>query len=147
MKNENIAVQLNKQIANWSLLYMKLHHHHWHVKGPDFFTLHEKFEELYHEAAEHMDSLAERLLAIGGHPAATLREHLQLATVKEAVSVADAVAIVQETAEDFKLLIRELKQARAVCAEEEDEVTADLLLAIQASLEKHVWMLSAFLNK
>ena len=28
-----------------------LHRYHWYVKGPLFFTLHAKFEELYDEAA------------------------------------------------------------------------------------------------
>jgi starvation-inducible DNA-binding protein len=62
---------VNKQIANWSVLYIKLHNYHWYVKGPQFFTLHEKFEQLYNEAALHIDELAERLLALGGAPVAT----------------------------------------------------------------------------
>ncbi|HVH95332.1 MAG TPA: ferritin-like domain-containing protein, partial [Bacillus sp. (in: firmicutes)] len=41
---------VNKQVANWTVLYVKLHHYHWFVKGHHFFTLHEKFEELYDEA-------------------------------------------------------------------------------------------------
>lgn len=57
---------VNKQIANWTVLYTKLHNYHWYVTGPDFFTLHAKFEELYNEAALHIDELAERLLALEG---------------------------------------------------------------------------------
>ncbi|MGO4274881.1 Dps family protein, partial [Paenibacillus sp. TAF58] len=48
---QSIQVILNKQIANWGLLYVKLHNFHWYVKGNQFFTLHVKFEELYNEAA------------------------------------------------------------------------------------------------
>lgn len=46
----NLQTALNVQISNWSILYTKLHRYHWYVKGPLFFTLHEKFEELYNEA-------------------------------------------------------------------------------------------------
>lgn len=54
MKTENaktnqtlVENSLNTQLSNWFLLYSKLHRFHWYVKGPHFFTLHEKFEELY----------------------------------------------------------------------------------------------------
>jgi starvation-inducible DNA-binding protein len=75
MENQLVSI-LNKQIANWSVLYTKLHNYHWYVKGGQFFTLHVKFEEFYNEAGLHVDELAERLLAIGGKPAATLKEYL-----------------------------------------------------------------------
>ncbi|MDV2888516.1 ferritin-like domain-containing protein, partial [Alkalihalophilus pseudofirmus] len=58
MENQLVHV-LNKQIANWSVLYMKLHNYHWYVKGEQFFTLHVKFEEFYNEAGLHVDELAE----------------------------------------------------------------------------------------
>ncbi|HEY2420731.1 MAG TPA: ferritin-like domain-containing protein, partial [Neobacillus sp.] len=49
MSNQLVSV-LNKQIANWTVLYVKLHNYHWYVKGGQFFTLHVKFEEFYNEA-------------------------------------------------------------------------------------------------
>lgn len=67
---------VNKQVANWTVLFTKLHNFHWYVKGHHFFVLHEKFEELYNEAAEYIDDLAERLLALEGSPIATLTEAL-----------------------------------------------------------------------
>ncbi|NCA96370.1 MAG: DNA starvation/stationary phase protection protein, partial [Methanomicrobia archaeon] len=38
---------LDLQVANFSVLFTKLHHFHWFVEGPQFFALHAKFEELY----------------------------------------------------------------------------------------------------
>ena len=35
---------LNKQLANNTVLWTKLHNYHWYVKGPNFFSLHAKFE-------------------------------------------------------------------------------------------------------
>ena len=53
-------------------------------KGPNFFSLHTKFEELYDEASQYVDDLAERILAIGGNPIGTLTESLDKSIVKEA---------------------------------------------------------------
>lgn len=144
--NEQLTVLLNKQIANWSVLYVKLHNYHWYVKGPQFFTLHTKFEELYTEAALHVDALAERLLALGGKPVATMSGSLRLATVREAEGEESAEQMVAALVNDFNLIIAELKTGMKYAESVQDETTGDLLLSIHSSLEKHVWMLNAFLG-
>lgn len=138
---------LNRQIANWSVLHMKLHNFHWNVKGPHFFTLHAKFEELYTEAAVHIDELAERLLALGGKPVATMSGCLQLASVKEVEENETAEQMVQSTVNDFNQMISELKAGMELAGSVNDETTEDMFLAIHSALEKHVWMLNSFLGK
>ncbi|MFE7065063.1 Dps family protein [Sutcliffiella sp. NPDC057660] len=138
---------VNKQVANWSVLFTKLHNYHWFVKGPEFFTLHEKFEELYNEAATHIDELAERLLAIEGKPVGTMKEILEISTIHEAEGGESAEQMVKNIASDFSTLIEELKEGMEVADSTGDETTGDMLLAIHQSVEKHNWMLHAFLGK
>ncbi|WP_453994277.1 Dps family protein [Bacillus nitroreducens] len=138
---------VNKQVANWSVLYIKLHNYHWYVKGPHFFTLHEKFEELYNEASQYIDELAERLLSIGGQPVATMKEILEMSSVKEANGNESAEEMVASISNDFSILIGELKEGMKVAEEADDEATGDMLLGIHQSLEKHNWMLKSFLGK
>jgi starvation-inducible DNA-binding protein len=146
MDNQLVSV-LNKQIANWSVLYTKLHNYHWYVKGGQFFTLHVKFEEFYNEAGLHVDELAERLLAIGGKPAATMKEYLEMSSIKEASGSETADEMVQSVINDFSIIIGELKEGMSFAEEKNDETTGDMLLAIHSKLEKHVWMLTAFLGR
>jgi starvation-inducible DNA-binding protein len=138
---------VNKQIANWSVLYIKLHNYHWYVKGEQFFTLHEKFEEFYNEAAAYIDDLAERQLALEGKPVATMRECLEMASVKEASGSETATDMVSNLVSDFNILVNELKEGMETADQAGDETTGDMLLAIHKSLEKHVWMLNSFLGK
>lgn len=145
--SNNLHNVLNKQIANWNVLYTKLHNYHWYVKGEQFFTLHTKFEEFYNEAGIHIDELAERLLSIGGQPVATMKGYLEASSLDEAAGNEEAIQMVRAIANDFSTLIEELKEGMAVAEEENDETTGDMLLAIHSSLEKHVWMLKAFLGK
>lgn len=143
-KQTQIVDMLNKQVANWSVLFVKLHNFHWFVKGPTFFTLHLKFEELYNEAALHIDELAERVLSIGGKPLATMKEYLAASSIREAESGLSAEQMVSETAEDFRKLIGEVEKGMELAEAAGDEATSDMLLAIRSSLEKHVWMLDSF---
>ncbi|MGG1551824.1 Dps family protein [Paenibacillus ferrarius] len=143
---QTIHTVLNKQISNWNVLYVKLHNYHWYVKGNQFFTLHVKFEELYNEAALHIDELAERLLTIGGKPAATMKAYLETASIKEASGNEAANQMVEAIIADFTTVTEELKAGMAACEQVGDETTSDMLLGIQTSLEKHRWMLQAFLG-
>jgi starvation-inducible DNA-binding protein len=138
---------LNKQVANWSVLYMKLHNYHWYVKGESFFTLHIKFEELYTEAGIHLDTIAERVLSLRGEPLATLKEHLSASSVKEAEGNENAVQMVKQLVNDFVMLAKELTEGIKAAEDHRDQPTADMLISIRTSIEKHIWMLDAYVGK
>lgn len=142
-----LITELNRQVASWSVLYTKLHHYHWYVKGPQFFTLHEKFEELYDEATAVMDDIAERILTLGEKPVATLKEHLAQSVVKEATGQETADEMVRAIASDYGEMMKSLKQGMGFAADNGDDMTEDVLNAIYQNIEKHQWMLHAFLDE
>ncbi|MDQ0871835.1 starvation-inducible DNA-binding protein [Paenibacillus sp. V4I3] len=146
-KASPITEILDKQVANFSILYMKLHNYHWYVKGENFFTLHIKFEELYTEAALHLDVIAERMLSLRTIPTATLQEHLAIASIKEAKNEETAEQMVKQLVSDFTRICSELTEGIELAEEQKDQPTADLLIGIRSSLEKHSWMLDAYLGK
>ncbi|CAH1206242.1 General stress protein 20U [Paenibacillus allorhizoplanae] len=147
-KASPLTDMLDKQVANFSVLYMKLHNYHWYVKGENFFTLHIKFEELYTEATLHLDIIAERMLSLRAIPTATLKEHLQMASIKEAKKTENnANLMVEQLVDDFTLLCSELTEGIELAEDQKDQPTADMLITIRSSLEKHSWMLAAYLGK
>jgi len=146
-QSAEVIEQLNKQVANWSVMYMKLHHFHWYVKGPNFLSLHGKFEELYEEATLIMDELAERVLTIGGSPVSTLKEQLSMASIKEAKGTEKtAEAMLQAIIDDFNVLAEESKDLAETAEEAGDDPTADMLIGKTEWIEKTVWMLNATLG-
>jgi starvation-inducible DNA-binding protein len=145
-KVASVQKVLNKQIANWGLLFVKFHNFHWYVKGSEFFSLHIKFEELYNEAALNLDQLAERLLAIEGKPFATMKEYLSESSLKEAKGTETTQQMIQGIVADCDLLIAELEEGMKIAEEAEDETTGDMLLQIHAALQKHRWMFKSYLG-
>jgi starvation-inducible DNA-binding protein len=137
---------MNQQLANWNVLYTKLHRFHWYVKGPHFFTLHGKFEELYEEAAGTIDELAERLLITGGKPISTLKEYIQFASIEETSEKLTAEEMVQAIVHDFSQIISELKSGKIAAEQVNDEVTSDMFTELIEKLSKHNWMLTSFLQ-
>ncbi len=144
--NKEVIEALNKQVAEWTVLYTKLHNYHWYVKGPNFFSLHEKFEELYNEASVYVDDLAERILAIEGNPIATLREALEWSVIEEAEKNLTANQMVEQLSKDFTTVIAQLEEGIQLAEKVNDDMTGEMLLAMVTSLEKHNWMLKSFLK-
>jgi len=143
---EAVAKVLNQYLANLHVLYTKLHNYHWNIEGKGFFTIHGKLEELYNHTAEEIDEVAERVLTLGFRPAATMKEYLALATLKEAASEAiQGEGIIKALQGDFEVIIGELREALRLADEHDDQVTVDLFVGTIANYEKTLWMFRAYL--
>lgn len=147
MTTPQVKDALNKQLANWNVLYTKLHHYHWYVTGPEFFTLHVKFEEFYTEAAQYIDDIAERILTIKGKPLASLQAYLKETSLKEAAGTESPSEMVASVRNDFETIIKEASAAIETAESAGDQATADYLTGMIEALEKHVWMLNAYLGQ
>ncbi|AYX90385.1 Dps family protein [Staphylococcus cohnii] len=145
--NEEVVKVLNQQVANWTVAFTKLHNFHWYVKGPNFFSLHTKFEELYDEASQYIDDLAERILAVGGNPVGTLKESLELSIIDEAGKGYTAEQMVEALSVDFDNVSKQLGEAIEVASKAEDDVTEDMFIGMQTNIDKHNWMLKSYLGK
>lgn len=144
---QEVREALNLQVANFTVLWTKLHNYHWYVKGHNFFSLHDKFEELYDTASTYVDELAERLLAIGGEPIGKQSDAIEKASVKEAEYDIDANEMVRQLAQDYDTVIKELDEGKKVAEDAGDDRTADIFIGMITDIEKNNWMLKSFLGK
>ena len=67
-KVQGVVSALHSLLADFQVFYTNLRGFHWDIEGHGFFVLHGKFEELYDDAAEKADQIAERILMLGGKP-------------------------------------------------------------------------------
>jgi len=141
-----VAESLNHLLANYQVHYQKLRNYHWNVRGPMFFELHIKFEEMYTAAALKVDELAERVLALGVKPLSTLKDQLAAASLKEDHGDPDAKAMVANTLADLDTLNKELRAAVKQAAAGDDDATVNLLQPFADEQEKTGWMLKAWLG-
>lgn len=137
---------MNVQLSNWMIMYVKLHHFHWYVKGPHFPVLHEKFEELYDMAAAKLDELAERILTIGGRPVSTMKQYLELATIPEGAENTTEEEMLSTAVKDLSTLVAGLQEIAKMAEEADDDPTNDLMIGHIAELQKQIWMLKATLG-
>ncbi|SES77359.1 starvation-inducible DNA-binding protein [Oceanobacillus limi] len=145
MDNQKLINFLNQLLSNHFVMYVKLHRYHWFIQGKHFFQLHKTFEEMYEKTAEDLDEVAERILAIDGKPFAVMTQYIENTTLVEASADDKEEEIVDQLIDDYKQIISEIKEIGIPLANEtNDEPTADLLITLQVSYEKYVWMLTAY---
>lgn len=145
MKNKDEVHFLNVLLSNCFVMYVKLHRYHWYIQGTHFFSLHEKFEEMYVGFAEDVDQIAERILMIDGKPYATMEKFLKATTLEEAGADDKEKEIIDQLIQDFKQMASEIKtEGIPSASEQEDEPTLDLIIGLQGKLEQYIWMLTAY---
>lgn len=144
-ETEEITEALNNLLANYSIHYQKLRNYHWNVKGADFFDLHEQFEQQYNEALKNIDDIAERIRIFGKTPMSTLTEYLETSKIKETVSPLSSDLMVRELLSDYRKLLEFMSTAVEVAAQHNDSGTEEMIKKFINNIEKHHWMLSAFM--
>lgn len=144
MSTERIDA-LNQLLADNAVYYQKLRNFHWNVKGPAFFQLHLKFEEMYTASALNVDAIAERILALGGRPKSTMQEFLAASRIKEQLEVPKADAMVAELHANLEALIAYTNDVRKLAEAASDDTTINLLDDLAQQSAQDAWMLKAWL--
>lgn len=145
-KVNNVVASLHTLLADYQVHYTNLRGFHWNIKGHSFFILHSKFEELYNDAAEKVDELAERILMLGGQPENRFSEYLRTARIAEITGVSCAEEALSHILDTYSHLIREERKLLALASEASDEATVALMSDYLKEQEKMVWMLVAWSN-
>ena len=140
--------RLAKHVADFGVMYVKLHNYHWHVSGLEFKVAHEMTESYYEEITDAYDKVAERLLQLGEVAPASLKEYLNLTGIKEEMEHSFCIVkVVTAVKADFEYLLKELHETQKLASESGDCTTDGIISDLIENFEKHVWMLSAMLKK
>jgi len=138
---------LNARLADAIDLGAQSKHAHWNVKGPNFIALHELFDKVAENAEEHIDTLAERVTALGGTAHGTIACVARASTLKaypedisEGLMHVDALS---SALADFGAKARAAIDAAARLG---DADTADLFTGVSRDIDKYLWFLEAHLH-
>ncbi|HLU61536.1 MAG TPA: Dps family protein [Gammaproteobacteria bacterium] len=141
-----VADKLARLLADSYTLYLKTHNYHWNVTGPMFQTLHTLFENQYNELATAVDTIAERIRALGEKAPGSYRQFAELATVKDAEGVPSAEEMIRELAADHETVSASLMNVFEEATKHGDEATISLVTARLEVHQKAAWMLRAHLE-
>jgi starvation-inducible DNA-binding protein len=139
-----VVTELNVLLADYHVYYQKLRNFHWNVLGKNFFELHNRFEEMYDDARENIDEIAERIITLKYHPISKLSDYIEISRIKESSPLLTDTKMVETIIEDHKILIEQLSKVTHRAEKAKDEGTTDLIGGYIRALEKSTWMLNSW---
>ena len=139
---------LNERLADTADLYSQIKQAHWNVKGPNFFQLHELFDQLAGEVFPFIDLIAERVTALGGTALGTIRMAAASSSLLEYPSDAtDGPEHLKALIGRYATFTKNVRKAIDESDEHHDRDTADLFTEISRAVDKHLWFLEAHVQK
>ena len=144
---QQMIALLNQHLADTSDLYSQTKQAHWNVRGPEFFQLHELFDQLAGSVLGYVDMIAERATALGGEAAGTVRMASASSRLPEyPANLRRGLQHVEALTERFGDYATTIRQAIDESAAAGDADTADLFTEISRGVDKHLWFLEAHLQ-
>lgn len=129
-------------LGDLHMLWLKAHAVHWNAAGPLFRAVHAQTEELYQGVGAQLDSVAERIRALGLRVPASLEAMHELASIPDDEDEPETTtAMVEQLLRDIGILCETLREAADEVDDADDEASEGLLADILAFHEKQGWML------
>ena len=146
---ETIADQLSKILADEFMVYSKTLNAHWNIEGPDFHAAHLYLETLYNEQQKIVDTVAEKIRAVGHYVPAQLSKYLELTHLSESSPEKnDSQTLYADLLVDHESIIIFLRENIKPFADKlKAEGISDYITGLMEYHEKTAWMLRAHLKK
>jgi starvation-inducible DNA-binding protein len=143
VRNRSIDV-LNARLAGAIDLYLQTKQAHWNVKGPSFIALHELFDKLGEQLEDHIDDLAERIVALGGVAHGTLAAVSQRTKLDPyPLDLSEGMAHVDALSDAYAAFGKSVRKAIDETGKAGDADTSDLFTGISRDIDKSLWLLEA----
>jgi starvation-inducible DNA-binding protein len=135
---------LNQLLADTITLRDLYKKHHWHVSGPTFYQLHLLYDKHAGEQSALVDTIAERIMTLGGLAVAMAPDVAEMSTIPRPPRGREEVPVqISRLLEAHELVLLEARSTAKQAAAAGDDGTNDLIVSdVIRTNELQVWFLS-----
>lgn len=135
---------LNQRLADAVDLQLQMKQAHWNVKGPSFIALHELFDKVSEAVEDYVDTIAERIVQLGGVAEGTVRMAAARTRLPEYSSeIAEGTAHVESVSRALSTFGQAVRATIDEANAFDDAGTADLFTEVSRGIDKWLWFVEA----
>jgi starvation-inducible DNA-binding protein len=143
----NSVENLNQLLADTMTMRDLYKKHHWQVAGPTFYQLHLLFDKHFGEQSELVDTIAERIMMLGGISVAMAHDVAEMTKIPRPPKGREEVpAQISRLLQGHELVLKEARKMAHQATEEDDDGTNDVLVSnVIRTNEMQVWFVAEHL--
>ena len=143
-RRQELVNLMNQRLASAVDLQLQLKQAHWNVKGPHFIALHELFDKASEGVESYVDTIAERIVQLGGVAAGTARTAASRSRLQEyPLDIANGSAHVEAVSKALSDFGRDARQTILEATELDDADSADIFTEVSRGVDKWLWFVEA----
>jgi starvation-inducible DNA-binding protein len=139
-----LADTLKEQLGTLEAYRIKAQGFHWNVEGDNFIQLHKLFGNIYEDADEAIDTLAEHIRTLEVYAPGSMKRFIELSAIKEQEKIPKAMLMVEELIDDSEIILGHLDKCFAEATKDNKQGIANFIADRQSAQSKYLWMLKSF---
>ncbi len=134
---------LNARVADTIDLALAAKQAHWNIRGPSFIAVHEMLDKLRTDLDRHVDTMAERVSALGGIARGTTQDAADSILPPYPTEIRAIPEHLSALAERLATLGGAVRDNIDDADDAGDAGTADIFTAVSRDLDKWLWFIEA----
>lgn len=148
MEKQQFIFSLNRILANYFVLKIKLYRYRWFIQGPEAGPLKRLLVECQKNIEQDIEHLANLILIVDGKPFATMVKFIKEATIPEATADDELDEITEQLLSDLTTIEKKLnEEAIAYAFKEQDFYSLHILLQLLHTLKQCIFEIKLHANQ
>ena len=139
-----LADTLKEQLGTLEAYRIKAQGFHWNVEGDNFVQLHKLFGNIYEDADDAVDTLAEHIRTLEVYAPGSMKRFIELSVIKEQEKIPKAMLMVEELIKDSEIILGHLDTCFAEAVKDNKQGIANFIADRMNAHSKYLWMLKSF---